>query len=150
MGVGAQCREGARMITGILPFQIQGAHFTCEMQYDEDHPYELTFIFRISCQEADCTDTHEQTWIIGRDLLAEGADSELWVGEGDVKLRRNAHNSVEIALQTRENNQEVVAIVTVPRRPLRDFISRTYGVVDAGKESERFDWDSLDAERATW
>lgn len=138
------------MITAILPFQTQGVHFRAEMQYDELHPYELKFIFRVPCEEGDCTDNHDQEWIVGRDLVSEGVDSELWVGFGDFKIRRNSHNSIEVALSSNENGHEVVAVVTVPRRPLRDFVRRTYTVVDAGKEHEHLDWDAFDAERVTW
>lgn len=134
------------MINGILPFQMGGQHFRCEMQYEETAPYELTFVFRQACMDTDCQEIHEEKWIIGRDLLVEGLNSELWVGEGDVKLRRDSHNSVEIRLSSHEGSNTL----TVPRRPLKSFIAWTENLVARGRESEQYDWDALDQERVTW
>jgi len=134
------------MINAILPFELAGNHYRCEMRYDEKDPFAVSFIFRQPCEEGDCQDTHEMKWIVGRDLMAEGLDSESWVGEGDVKLRRDSHGSVSVSLDSHEGK----ATITVPRRPLKDFIKRSYTIVDAGKEAERFNWEEFDQERASW
>lgn len=134
------------MITAVLPFRVGENHFRCEMQYDETKPYELTFVFRQPCMDSDCEEMHETAWIAGRDLLSEGIDSETWTGVGDIRLRRNAHNSVEIYLSSHEGE----SVITIPRRPLKDFIRRTQALVRPGSESDQYDWDALDAERVTW
>lgn len=134
------------MITGILPFYLGEQYFRCEMKYDETKPYELTFAFRQACKDVDCSELHEEEWIVGRDLITEGLDSELWIGVGDIRLRRASHNKIEIYLNAPEGD----ATITVPRRVLKDFIRRTETVVRPGEESGQYDWDILDAERASW
>lgn len=126
------------MITAIIPFQIAGEHRTCEVQYDSDDPYAFRFLFNNGVSDAQ--------WLIGRDLLAEGLNSEIWVGEGDIRIRRNSHHTVEVSLDSHEG----LAVVTVPRNSLKNFIKRSSTVVDFGKESNQYDWDELDAERALW
>lgn len=135
------------MINGILPFQMGEQHFRCEMQYDKTKPYELTFVFRQACRDLDCKELHEMEWVISRELLTEGLDSETWVGEGDVKIRRDSHNTLQIQLSPYQTDP---SIISVPRRTLKQFIDWSYTEVKAGAESEQYNWETLDAERALW
>lgn len=128
------------MITGILPFQVGDGRFKCEMRYDESDPFALTFIFR----QGD----HETTWEVSRDLVREGLDSEPGVGFGDIQIRRDSHNTIQIFLRPGADIQGTT--VTAPRRSLKDFLRRAFALVPAGRESEHFDWDELDKERALW
>lgn len=137
------------MINGILPYQIHGVHFRCEMRYDENNPYEMTFVFRQACQEADCKDMHEYAWVVSRELITEGVESETWVGVGDVSLRRDSHNTIQVIFRAHEANENT-STVTVPRKPLKEFLRLSYDLVDAGKESEQINWAEFDDERALW
>jgi hypothetical protein len=134
------------MITDTLPFRLGTQQHSAEMEYNESDPYVVTFIFRQRCAEADCTDIHEVAWVISRDLLTEGIDSESWVGVGDIRVRRDSHVGVEVYLTSHEG----VVTVQVPRSRLRAFLKRTATVVDYGKESDQIDWEEFDKERVTW
>ncbi len=127
------------MITGVLPLKIGETHLSAEVRYLEDDPFTLLFIF---------SNGHlpDVTWHIGRDLVAEGLNSDFWVGEGDVKIRRDSHNTVQVWL----NAPEGIAEVSIPWRPFKVFLDRTEALVPYGKEGEQLDWDEFDGERALW
>lgn len=134
------------MITGFLPYISMGVQSTCELTYHEERPYEISFVFRQRCPEGDCSDLHDMVWVIGRDLLSEGIPSDTWIGTGDVRIRRDSHTRVAIYL----NSPHGITELQVPYGSLKNFLQRTYAVVDTGTESEHFDWNEFDQVRVTW
>lgn len=128
------------MITAIVPFRVSDQDLTCEIQYDEDaYPLALDFVF---------DENEEVLWTIGRDLLLSGMDSDQWVGEGMVSVRRDNHNTITMVLRSYEDS--CPATLHFPRKSLLAFLTYTYTLVNAGTEFDHFDWEEFDAERTEW
>jgi len=123
----------------MVPFDIGGNSLICELQFDEEEPLEVEFFF---------DEDDEVVWTIGRDLLLSGMDSESWVGEGMVSLRRDDHNTIAMVLRPADG--AMPATLLFRRRPLLAFLTHTYALVHAGQEFDGFDWDAFEEDRANW
>jgi len=98
-----------------------------ELLYRADDPFAVTMRFHAGGAVA--------SWIMGRDLLAEGLTGP--AGEGDVRLRPDAARSLELELVSDRH----VTVFRLPSGTLRKFLDATYRLVPAG--TERFDADTF-------
>lgn len=73
------------------------------------------------------------TWVVSRELLAQGVESDDMQGEGDFRLRRTYQPSagVLVCLQSDEGHADV----RLPYQPVRDFLDETSKVTPIGSES---------------
>lgn len=138
------------MITAPLLYFLDGQAKTCEIQYEELHPFSVRFLFHQTCMEGDCNVMHEVPWEVSRDILMEGTNSEEWIGVGDFSVRRDDNDRIAVRLEQTDDPGYPTAVIFLTRRTLRNFLKRTYRIVPEGKEAAHLDWDALDAERATW
>lgn len=132
------------MITATIYANCGSTQFKCDAVFLEEDPFAVTLTF----QQANDT-TNKEEWRISRELLAEGLDSELWIGMGDVRVRRDSHNTVQLHLENHEEDNLYITL-SLPRRPLKEFLTRTHAKVAAGTESDLIDWDDFDEMRAEW
>ncbi|MCP2248768.1 SsgA family sporulation/cell division regulator [Lentzea aerocolonigenes] len=98
-----------------------------ELLYQADDPFAVTMNFHAGGAVA--------TWIMGRDLLAEGLVAP--AGEGDVRLRPHAGRVLVLELISDRH----VTVFRVPAGTLRKFLDATYRLVPPG--TEHFDADAF-------
>jgi hypothetical protein len=98
-----------------------------QLLYQADDPFAVTMNFHAGGAVA--------TWIMGRDLLAEGMTMP--AGDGDVRLRPHAGRVLVLELIS----DRQVTVFRVPTGTLRKFLDATYRLVPPG--SERFDADAF-------
>lgn len=98
-----------------------------ELLYQADDPFAVTMKFHAGGAVA--------TWIMGRDLLAEGLSRPS--GRGDVRLRPNAGRTLVLELVSDRH----VTVFRLPAATLRKFLDATYRLVPPG--TEHFDADAF-------
>jgi hypothetical protein len=98
-----------------------------ELIYQADDPFAVTMNFHAGGAVA--------TWIMGRDLLAEGMTTT--AGAGDVRLRPHAGRMLELELVSDRH----VTVFRLPRGTLRKFLDASYQLVPPG--AEKFDADAF-------
>lgn len=98
-----------------------------ELIYQADDPFAVTMKFHSGGSVA--------TWIMGRDLLAEGTTKA--AGEGDVRVRPHPGRALVLELVSEQH----VTVFRFPASTLKKFLSATYRIVPAG--NERFDADAF-------
>lgn len=98
-----------------------------ELHYQADDPFAVTMRFHAGGAVA--------TWIMGRDLLAEGMTSP--AGKGDVRLRPAASRTLVLELISDRH----VSVFRLPSGTLRKFLDATYRLVPPG--AEHFDADAF-------
>ncbi|MFS8101847.1 SsgA family sporulation/cell division regulator [Lentzea alba] len=98
-----------------------------ELLYQADDPFAVTMRFHAGGGVA--------TWIMGRDLLAEGMTKA--TGIGDVRLRPHASRTLMLELISDRH----VTVFRLPTGTLRKFLDATYRLVPPG--AERFDADAF-------
>lgn len=133
------------MISEELPFTMDNVDYLGEMRYDENQPYSLYLRF---VQEDRGIDVQ---WEVSRDLVYDGMRGDLWTGLGDLVVRRESHTRVCLSFRPSQYGKPDAPFyvpVHVNFRTLRDFLYRTYNLVPRGEEV--LDWDSLEADRASW
>lgn len=91
-----------------------------DLQYRSDDPHAVTLRFHTRDQES--------TWLVGRELLAEGLLAP--AGIGDVRLRPEDGDVLVLELFTEDSH----AVFHVSADDLRRFLDSTYAVVPAGSE----------------
>lgn len=106
--------------------------FTVELQWDLAEPLSTHFICRLPEGDVD--------WIIGRDLLHEGATSLVKVGNGDVTLRREGPSSSRLLVCLRTDEGHADIALNQPH--VVRFLERTQTVCKLGEEDLT---DSIDA-----
>ncbi|MCT9082902.1 SsgA family sporulation/cell division regulator [Streptomyces fulvoviolaceus] len=105
-----------------------------DLSYDTADPYAVSLTFHM------CTDATVR-WVVGRDLLLDGLESP--VGVGDIQVwpsQRPWVGKVHIALCPCPKQETVV--VTVSARALEAFLGRTLAMVPAGTEECHLDVDA--------
>lgn len=105
------------------------------LSYSKDDPYAVRLDLNVGMDEP-------ITWVFGRDLLADGTKSEQ--GEGDVRIwpSPDAEGYGEIVLNVALSSPHGAANFEAPIREVSSFLSLTYGIVPAGKESAHVDVDA--------
>ncbi len=98
-----------------------------ELIYQAEDPFAVTMRFHSGGDVA--------TWIMGRDLLAEGMAAP--AGTGDVRLTPYASRVLVLELISDRH----VTVFRLPALTLRKFLDATYRLVPAG--TERFDADAF-------
>lgn len=137
------------MINAVIPYVLNEVRRVCEFQYDGKDPYAVTLVFTQPSPDGEYGEVQELTWTVGRDLLFGGLDSEKWLGQGDVRVRRDAHSQVTVRFFSREEDEKIADVVFSFNK-LRQFLWRTERIVARGKESNQIDWDEFDSEREEW
>jgi hypothetical protein len=98
-----------------------------QLLYQADDPFAVTMRFQAGGAVA--------TWIMGRDLLAEGMTAP--AGLGDVRVRPQAGRTLVLELISDLH----VTVFLVPAGTLRKFLDASYRLVPPG--TERFDADAF-------
>jgi hypothetical protein len=98
-----------------------------ELLYQADDPFAVTMRFHAGGAVA--------TWIMGRDLLAEGMTAP--AGLGDVRVRPCTGRTLMLELVSDRH----VTVFRLPTGTLRKFLDASYRLVPPG--SERFDADAF-------
>ncbi|MCR3753618.1 MULTISPECIES: SsgA family sporulation/cell division regulator [Lentzea] len=98
-----------------------------ELLYRSEDPFAVTMRFRAGGSVA--------TWVMGRDLLAEGMSRR--AGDGDVRLR--PHSSRVLVLELVSDRH--MTVFRVPAGTLRKFLAATDRLVPRG--TEHFDADAF-------
>lgn len=98
-----------------------------ELIYQADDPFAVTMRFHSGGAVA--------TWIMGRDLLAEGMTTP--TGLGDVRVRPHAGRTLVLELISDRH----VTVFRLPTGTLRKFLDASYRLVPPG--IERFDADAF-------
>lgn len=111
----------------------QSREIPANLRYDRADPFAVRLVF----PPAASLDGAEVTWTFGRDLLEEGL--HLPSGTGDVRIWPRDPESVVVEFHTVDG----MAMVQFETRDLRDFLTRSYGVVTKGGEGAHLDVDAL-------
>jgi len=98
-----------------------------ELLYRSEDPFAVTMKFHAGGSVA--------TWVMGRDLLAEGMSMR--AGDGDVRLRPLSSRVLMLELISDQH----VTVFRLPSLTLRKFLDAAYRLVPPG--SERFDADAF-------
>ncbi|MFD4640667.1 SsgA family sporulation/cell division regulator [Lentzea sp. NPDC058436] len=98
-----------------------------ELIYQAEDPFAVTMRFRSGGKVA--------TWVMGRDLLAEGLGMK--AGDGDVRLRPLSSRVLLLELVSDRH----MTVFRLPWDTLRNFLDAAYRLVPPG--SERFDADAF-------
>ncbi|WP_346135744.1 SsgA family sporulation/cell division regulator [Lentzea roselyniae] len=96
-----------------------------DLQYRSDDPHAVTLRFQARDQES--------TWLVGRELLADGLLSP--AGIGDVQLRPGHGDVLVLELFTEDSH----AVFHLSADDLQRFLDSTYAAVPAGREVVDFD-----------
>ncbi|WP_170155301.1 SsgA family sporulation/cell division regulator [Lentzea atacamensis] len=96
-----------------------------DLQYRSDDPHAVTLRFQARDQES--------TWLVGRELLADGLLSP--AGIGDVRLRPGHGDVLVLELFTEDSH----AVFHLSADDLQRFLDSTYAAVPAGREVVDFD-----------
>jgi hypothetical protein len=100
--------------------------------YSADDPYAIRMAFHVGADEP-------VEWIFARELLAIGLEGP--AGEGDVQVWPSEEHGLEL-LNLALSSPFGEAHFEAPRGVTADFLSRTYDMIAAGRESEFLDVDS--------
>ncbi|HEY5360595.1 MAG TPA: SsgA family sporulation/cell division regulator [Streptosporangiaceae bacterium] len=100
--------------------------------YSADDPYAIRMAFHVGADEP-------VEWIFARELLAVGLEGP--AGEGDVQVWPSLERGLEV-LNLALSSPFGEAHFEVPRSATAEFLSRTYGMIAAGRESEFLDVDN--------
>lgn len=106
---------------------VSGMRITVDMQYEDENPAAMTFIFH---QGEEAT-----TWTFARDLLVE-AFEDGQAGEGDVQFDLDLDLE---ELHVRLEGEEGVGHVLMRAVPVRDFLDDTLMRLPTARES--YEWD---------
>ena len=96
-----------------------------DLHYRTDDPHAVTIRFH--------TREQESTWLVSRELLADGLRAP--AGVGDVRLRREEGDVLVLELFTEDSH----AVFHLSADELDRFLTSTYQVVPAGQEVVDFD-----------
>ncbi|MEU7478431.1 SsgA family sporulation/cell division regulator [Lentzea sp. NPDC042327] len=96
-----------------------------DLHYRTDDPHAVTMRFHTRDQES--------TWLVGRELLADGVLAP--AGLGDVRLRPGDGDVLVLELVTEDSH----AVFHLPAEELHRFLQSTYQVVPSGREVIDFD-----------
>jgi hypothetical protein len=124
---GVPMRVASRTVFDFVRPDGATAPVETELLYQADDPFAVTMKFHAGGAVA--------TWIMGRDLLAEGLSTPS--GRGDVRLRPNAGRTLVLELISDRH----VTVFRLPAGTLRKFLDATYRLVPPG--TEHFDADAF-------
>ncbi|MEV0368942.1 SsgA family sporulation/cell division regulator [Streptomyces sp. NPDC050636] len=102
------------------------------LRYDRADPFAVRVVF----PPAASLDGAEVAWTFGRDLLEEGLRGPS--GTGDVHIWPCGPEAAVVEFHTADG----MAMVQFETRDLRDFLTRSYGVVAQGCEGLHLDVDA--------
>ncbi|MFI9628072.1 SsgA family sporulation/cell division regulator [Streptomyces sp. NPDC052042] len=100
--------------------------------YGSDDPYAVTFAFHTGSEEP-------VTWTFARDLLADSVLRP--TGDGDIRLWPSGtghHMVLNLALSSPAGRARLAA----PLRAVTDWLTHTYRLVPAGRETDGLDVDA--------
>lgn len=104
------------------------------LSYRDIDPYVVTFEIR----QPDSYDT--VTWILSRDMLAEGTCSRKPVGEGDIRVWK-CHDGSGVHFEL--SSPQGSAVLHVASSMVDDFLCETFSIVAEGNESHYVDMDGI-------
>ena len=115
----------------------EGLRLTATLRYQPTDPYAVEATFRAGDEAI--------SWVLGRDLLAEGLTRVS--GEGDVRVWPTV-DSVEHGAQTRVIMLQLTspdgrALLAAPAEDVAAFLAETYQVVTPGTEGDHIDIDGV-------
>ncbi|OAH14385.1 SsgA family sporulation/cell division regulator [Streptomyces jeddahensis] len=102
--------------------------------YDACQPYSV----RLEFPHPDGDDVTR--WVFARELLDAGLRRR--VGEGDIRIWPPCRCCGRVDIRLLLCGTTGSALVAEPRRPLQEWLERTWEAVPPGKESALIDWDS--------
>ncbi|MFD9704231.1 SsgA family sporulation/cell division regulator [Lentzea sp. NPDC059081] len=120
-------RVASRTVFDFVRLNGSTAPVETELIYQADDPFAVTMRFHAGGSVA--------TWIMGRDLLAEGMGMPS--GDGDVRLRPHSGRTLVLELISDRH----VTVFRFSANTLRKFLAASYRLVPAG--TERFDADAF-------
>ncbi|MFD5828324.1 SsgA family sporulation/cell division regulator [Lentzea sp. NPDC060358] len=120
-------RVASRTVFDFVRLNGTTAPVETELIYQADDPYAVTMRFHSGGSVA--------TWIMGRDLLAEGMG--MATGDGDVRVRPHSGRTLVLELLSDRH----VTVFRLPATTLRKFLAATYRLVPPG--TEHFDADAF-------
>ncbi|MFJ3672597.1 SsgA family sporulation/cell division regulator [Streptomyces sp. NPDC090106] len=107
---------------------------SCEFTYDPQDPLAVTLVL-------DTEGVRPVTWILSRDLLADGLIAR--EGDGDVVLWPLLDHDGESDSFCLRVGGARTALFEIPTEPVTDWLERTYAMVPQGAELDGVDWDEL-------
>lgn len=126
---------GAPDVVDVITMQLIGPDESvmpvlAELSYRVSDPYTVRAVFTAPQTMS--------TWLLGRELLAEGmgAEQDSCAGTGDVQVWRDEDSSFTLISL---NGVEGSALLVSPSQPLADFLTKTEGLVPFGNESDQMD-----------
>ena len=129
MPYGDSSRVSARF--AVANMSSGGAPLHVELSYKAADPYAVTAVFEPA-------EGYQVSWLLSRDLLAEGLHSH--AGEGDIRVAPATPDGeqVNILLSSPDGQAWLMAF----GKDIADFLEASYALVPAGEEDRRFDWDT--------
>ena len=115
----------------------EGLRLTATLRYQPCDPYAVEATFRAG-EEA-------ISWVLGRDLLAEGLTTVS--GEGDVRvwptLDLGEHGQHKRVVMLQLSSPDGRALLAAPAEHVGAFLAETYEVVAPGTEGQHIDIDGV-------
>lgn len=106
----------------------------CDFSYDTQDPLAVTLVL-------DSEGVRPVTWILSRDLLADGMTAR--TGEGDVTIWPLLDLDGEPSFFCVRVGSAHKAVFEIPAEPVAAWLARTYDMVPRGSELDGVDWDEL-------
>lgn len=103
-----------------------------ELRYDPACPYAVEARFSVGERPV--------SWVFARELLAAGQFEP--VGRGDVHVRPHLDDDGHAAVLLELQSPDGVALIELPAREVRPFVTTTADVVAPGTESHHIDVDA--------
>jgi hypothetical protein len=111
-------------------------------------PYAVAMCFQVGRTEA-----ADVTWLVSRELLAEGLADRAGAGIGDIRIERGltGPSDVQVTLTTPTGH----TAMWFDAEELAEFLEATTALTPFGDEHRRMDWDDaiaslLDTDRGWW
>src|SRR3954451_18738859 len=110
----------------------EGLRLTATLRYRPVDPYAVEATFRAGDEAI--------SWVLGRDLLSDGLQSEC--GDGDVRVWPTVEDQRAVVM-LQLTSPDGSALLAADAAGLEAFLSRTYDAVPLGYESEHLDVDRV-------
>ncbi|WP_245565126.1 SsgA family sporulation/cell division regulator [Nocardioides insulae] len=101
--------------------------------YSSEDPYAISFTFHSGKDDVE--------WIVARNLLLQGLTGP--VGEGDVRIYPSIDEDAHAVTILDFHSPDGRLVAEANTRQLQKFLTRTFGLVPVGSESEYVDLDTL-------
>lgn len=108
-----------------------GVLLSATLRYEPSDPYAVEATFRAAEESI--------SWVLGRDLLAEGLVSES--GDGDVHVWPTLEDDLAVVM-IRLSSPDGQALLAAAASDVQDFLRRTFQAVPSGTEQSLLDIDT--------